>query len=476
MRSFTGIVSACLVAVVLVLAGAQPSLAQGARGSKAVSDPTVPLSGTGVGVAPAIGGAVPTLGRAHDEPLGAGGSQPGNVYYNGGLNGLGVVSAAPKVYLVFWGSQWGSESVNANGYAAFSGDPKGMAPRLQAFFAGLGTGDETWSGIMTQYCQGVAPDAQSCPSSPLDHVGYPTGGALAGVWEDTSAAAPATPSFAQIATEAEAAAAHFANTSPSTNFAAQYVVVSPTGIVPLGFPPSGQDCAWHSWVSSTYGDVLFTNLPYLPDAGSGCGEYFVNPGPAGTLDGVTIVAGHEYAETITDPIVDSGWTDSAGAEVADKCTWIASGPGAAFDLSLATGQFAVQSIWANDANGGAGGCETSHPIIGGLVAGFTLSPASPVPGGAVVTFTSDSTYNLGSIVSYAWSINGVPAAGGTLPTLFHSFPAPPYPTVATDKVTLKVQDSAGQVATVSKTIQVAPHCTPAICRISVRSRSRSRAG
>jgi serine protease len=113
--------------------------------------------------------------------------------------------------------------------------------------------------------------------------------------------------------------------------------------------------------------LAFTNLPYIPDAGAGCGQSFVNAGSAGTLDGVTIVEGHEYAETITDQYPAGGWiTPSglyAGDEVGDLCAWIRSGQGAATNLVLSTGSFAVQSVWANDYNGGQGGCETSHPIV-----------------------------------------------------------------------------------------------------------------
>ena len=56
----------------------------------------------------------------------------------------------------FWGSQWGAEGTDTNGYLTLSGDPDGVAPYLQAFIKGIGTDGETWSGVMTQYCQGVA--------------------------------------------------------------------------------------------------------------------------------------------------------------------------------------------------------------------------------------------------------------------------------------------------------------------------------
>ena len=71
-------------------------------------------------------------------------SGSGPLHYGGAVDGIGVTTGAPKVYVVFWGSQWLS-----------GGDPMGMAPRLQAMFQGIGTNNETWSGVMTQYCQGV---------------------------------------------------------------------------------------------------------------------------------------------------------------------------------------------------------------------------------------------------------------------------------------------------------------------------------
>jgi serine protease len=295
-----------------------------------------------------------------------------NLSYGGAVDGVGVTTGAPRVYLVFWGSQWGAKGASSSGYATFAGDPNGMAPDLQAFFAGLGTGGETWSGVMTQYCEGVATGAQTCASS-ASHVGYPTGGALAGVWADEASASPAASTAHQIAAEAVNAAEHFGNTTAASNRNVQYIIVSPTGGNPDGYLKSNF-CAWHDYsgdgtldgggaVPTSFGPVAFTNLPYLTDVGASCGENFVNSGSAGVLDGVTIVAGHEYAETITDQFPAGGWTDQAGSETGDKCAWIGSGQGAAQDISLATGSFAVQSTWANDSNSGAGGCEVSHPII-----------------------------------------------------------------------------------------------------------------
>jgi serine protease len=312
-------------------------------------------------------GLVPTLDAA-SLPIGL-----NNLSYGGGVSGVGVTTGAAKVYLVFWGSQWGTSGTDANGYTTLTGDPQHTAPILQGFFKGLGTGSETWSGVMTQYCQGVATGSQTCPAGSA-HVGYPTGGALAGVWVDTSAAAPAQATGKQLGTEAVAAAGHFGNTTSTANRNAQYVILSPTGTHPDGFNTvSSNWCAWHDYTgdtslsggapSSPYGPLAFTNMPYVTDMGSSCGSNFVNSGAAGVDDGVTIVEGHEYAETITDQFPAGGWTDLTGEENADKCAWISSGQGAAQNIALTTGSYPVQSTWANDYNSGSGGCEVSHAVV-----------------------------------------------------------------------------------------------------------------
>lgn len=285
--------------------------------------------------------------------------------FGGGIEGVGVTTGRPKVYLVFWGSQWGAQGTDANGYATFSGDPAGMAPDLQAFFKGLGT-SELWSGIMTQYCQGVAAGAVRCPATAA-HVGYPAGGALAGVWEDTSKAAPGAASAGQLAQEAADAAAHFGNTTTASNRHAQYMIVSPTGTDPDDYKTHGF-CAWHDWTGN-YGvggpALAFTNMPYITDVGGNCGAGAVTPG--NNLDGVTIVGGHEYAETITDQFPTGGWTVQSGGaigeEAADLCAWLTTGNGRMQNLVLTTGSFAVQGIWSNSANSGKGGCVIKHAIV-----------------------------------------------------------------------------------------------------------------
>src|SRR3954452_16507129 len=40
---------------------------------------------------------------------------PKTLSYGGGVDGIGVTSGKPEVYLVFWGSQWGTSGTDGNG-------------------------------------------------------------------------------------------------------------------------------------------------------------------------------------------------------------------------------------------------------------------------------------------------------------------------------------------------------------------------
>ena len=279
-------------------------------------------------------------------------SPPELLSYRGGKYGIGVTTGPPKVYLVFWGTQWGAKSVDTEGNVTFSGDPSGVAPKLQAMFKGLGSNNESWSNVMTQYCEQVAANATSCPDSNASHVGYPTGGALAGVWNDDTSAAPGYATQTSLAFESVNAARHFNNTTPALNRNVQYVIVSPTGTHPDGFNATSGFCAWHSGLSTVgYGPLAYTNLPYIPDVDASCGAGYVN-GSSGLLDGLTMVESHEYAETITDQFPSGGWTtQSSDLENGDLCSWVGvGGATGAQNISLSTGSFALQSTWSNSSS------------------------------------------------------------------------------------------------------------------------------
>jgi hypothetical protein len=264
-------------------------------------------------------------------------STSSDLFYHGGTGGIGV-ETAPRVYVVFWGSQWSS-------------DPSGEAAIVQSFLNGVG--GSGWLNSVIQYCQGVATNTFYCNGAGTA-AGNPAG-ILVGVWFDASKA-PSRPRQSQLASEAVRAAGHFGNTSASSNASAQYVIATAHGNNSSGF--GTQYCAYHSSTSSSVGNVAYTNLPYITDAGASCGANFNG---LGAKAGITIVEGHELGETISDQFPSTGWLDSGGAENGDKCAWISSGQGASANASFGTGTYPVQSLWSNAFSSGAGGCVLTYP-------------------------------------------------------------------------------------------------------------------
>ena len=297
---------------------------------------------TAAGASPVSG--APALHVAHlmkvkdacHHHCGGGGN---NLFYHGGVGGVGVETGADKVYLVYWGSQWNNN------------DPSGEAAIQQSFFNGVG--GSSWNNSVTQYCEGVATGTVTCPSGSAFATN--PNAVFGGVWNDNATAAPSSPSQNQLANEAIAAAAHFGNTTAASNTQVQYVINTATGNNSSGF--GTQYCAWHSSTSSGFGNIAYTNMPYITDAGASCGADFNGLGPTA---GITIVGGHEFAETESDIFPNGGWLDGSGAENGDKCAWITSGQGASANISLSTGTFAVQSLWSNAFNSGGGGCVMSY--------------------------------------------------------------------------------------------------------------------
>lgn len=330
---------------------------------------------------------------AHVQQAGRTSSEQTPMVYHGGVNGVAVTTGAPKVYLVFWGSQWGRASRNSQGWLRFSNDPARMAPILQRLYAGLGTDGEGWSTNLSQYCQGpsLAYGATTCADvAGVQNIPVPTNGVLANVWYDSSTSQPSHratctdnagrtqqcstgPTANALAGEALRAELHFNINSETALRDAQIVIVSPPNAHPDGFNlnlsnGSSDFCAWHDYTgSSDYSlarqnhpgtrTVAFTNLPYIPDAGAACGADFVSA----ATDGITIVASHEYAETLTDQYpeyVSGGWYDdgASGNEVADACSWNADTPSNGGDgagagpVTLATGTFVLEATWSNAAD------------------------------------------------------------------------------------------------------------------------------
>lgn len=207
--------------------------------------------------------------------------------------GGGPVLVAPKAYIVFWG------------YATY-GDTDGVATLLKAYQKHIG--GSSHDNIYDQYYETTG--------GTTTYITNPSGTAqFAGAWNDNSAV-PLHPTDAQVAAEAIRLVNHFAYDAN-----ASYVVATPHGRSSTGF--GTQWCAYHGTTYSSGRYVSYTNLPYMPDAGSSCGSNIIRaPGDESAVDeGVTIVEGHEYGESVTDPVPSSGWYNNQQGEIGDICAW-----------------------------------------------------------------------------------------------------------------------------------------------------------
>jgi hypothetical protein len=232
-----------------------------------------------------------------------------NLYSNGG-----PVQTSPAIDIVYWGWQSIPDS---------NADPDDVYDYLNGFYNAIGGG--SWINIDTQYYGNNGYVSNTNPQ--LRNVVY-----------DTST--PPNPySDSDVQQEAQAVANYLGDASVNVN----YVVVTPSGYSTSGF--GTQWCAYHS----STGSVSYTDLPYIPDVGTSCGQGSVNY--PGTNDGVSIVGGHEEAETQTDPQPSSGWIDSSGEEIGDKCAW------QNLQNNGNAGGYPTQPLWDN----AIGGCAQSGP-------------------------------------------------------------------------------------------------------------------
>jgi serine protease len=278
----------------------------------------------------------------------------------------GPVETAPVVYLVFWGEQWavGWQDVSNSGNVYTSGQAQTY---ITDFFQYLSSTPTSWNAVPTQYCQGVAVNATSCPGGD-PHVGNPP--VFGGTWVDTTSpppppvvpdncvvlacVVPGTTADAAnlLAAEAVRAEQHF-----GYNANADYMLMLPEATTTTGVLGA---CAYHSQAQDSQGRwISYTNMPYVMNSNVLCGENFVNSDTAfgnGFFDGYSIVAGHEFSEAETDalPFTNPAWRDSAGQENGDKCAWLTPGtPGGAHDIGpdSAGHVYAVQTTWSNSAGG-----------------------------------------------------------------------------------------------------------------------------
>lgn len=80
-------------------------------------------------------------------------------------------------------------------------------------------------------------------------------------------------------------------------------------------------CAYHSSMMIGATPVIYANEPY--GSAADC-QAAGTPSPTGDVAADTAMtsASHEISEAITDPLVGTGWTDTAGYEIGDLCAYV----------------------------------------------------------------------------------------------------------------------------------------------------------
>ena len=306
-----------------------------------------------------------------------------NLSYHGG-----PVQHSPRVFLVFWGPAW---TTNATSQA--------VETYLVSLYKGLGrTSKDGWSTITSQYG---------------DSRGHPVFGTslLAGYHVDTSKP-PKSVNLGNLGNEASKALNFFRITNPND---AEIVIASQSGtcFAPpakgaatfagnCGHRQTAGYCAFHDFDTNSRNPsqhLPWVNLPFQLDAGQGCGEGFFGK----MFDGISMTAGHETAETITDPVINA-WVDlndASGGEIADKCAWGGRPFGVTDpvgDITLTTGSFAMQSLWSN--------ARRACVMNGGLSLSVTTPPTQRSILGKGVSLQIHAT--LGGRARLSYAASGLP--------------------------------------------------------------------
>ena len=307
------------------------------------------------------------------SPNGVAASQTNDLIYHGGNAGSGAIGVEikPAVYVIFWGPQWASGFTIPDSSGTLHSSAS-LKQYVNAFFGNAG--GTAWAGVQTQYCRNVPVDATSCAGvAGAQYITNPKR-QLKGAWTDPTPVPNdiVTLGLAEnlvddpIAMEAQRASGHFGFNSDAT-----YIIFTPPTTVGTGQPVY---CGYHTQTTSIDGmgnpnRIQYSFIPFLnmswPGIGDrGCGKNWVNTTNDafghGVFDGYSIVAGHEYAEAVTDPdnffSNQDGWNDVQGSENGDKCAWYHTQ-----NVTMGAYSFAVQPMWSNEAfDAGKDGCQVSR--------------------------------------------------------------------------------------------------------------------
>jgi len=294
-----------------------------------------------------------------------------NLIYHGGNAGPGAIGVIqkPKMYLIYWGTQW------QQGFTTADTDGKLYSSKQLITYINTmaqGFGGSAYAGVQTQYCNGVSAGSTSC----VGGTGYVTNpkNQFGGAWVDPSPVPDniVTLGLAEnlvddpLAQEAVKATGHFGYDPNGV-----YLIMTPPGTSGAG--EQAVYCGYHSQTTTIDGlgnqeRLQYAFIPWqntdVPAVGQECGLHAVNATSDsfgnGVFDSWSIVIGHEYSEAVTDPDnffgVQDGWNDDQTSENGDKCAWMS-----LQNVKLGSHQFAMQPEWSNEAFDASGnGCAFSR--------------------------------------------------------------------------------------------------------------------
>ncbi|CAN2212615.1 hypothetical protein MCERE155_01021 [Candidatus Nanopelagicaceae bacterium] len=225
-------------------------------------------------------------------------------------------SAMPvtHLYAIYWGSSF----------------PNGYQADVNGFLGSIGAGTNPLNALMSQYMT----NKKVANSTTFTTTSYSQS-----VFTDTTSNPPtAAPTTSSIL--AEVYKVVVTNAKQKIDPAGMYLVFT------NNYPASANYCAWHGAGSVNKGSTF--TVAYQPFLGgtAGCAASYMANYTQGSsisgVDSVANVASHEIYETITDPLLNA-WYDSAGAEIADKCSW--------YFGSTKIGVYSVQPEWSNAVTG-----------------------------------------------------------------------------------------------------------------------------
>ena len=300
------------------------------------------------------------------------------------------VQQHPRVYTVFWGSKWNNDTAN-------------VIPTVNGFFRHL-AGSE-YNNVLAQYTDNTG--------NPNNYVHNDV--SWGGDWIDTSTpTAPlATPNLANEALIAFQANNWIADVNTQ-------VIIFPEQGTVYNTTNFSDECGEHDAARASNGQVFAFSLIMYND------NPYCNFG-GGVAGDMTKIAGHEYAESATDPGL-SAWRTNDHSEIGDICNMDTF----SYSPIAAGGQaFYVQSLWSNGDNACKGhvGQEYlspafpgQHTVQGSILTTYTsqgadggvlgppISEEMPIGSGRVSYFTGGcgSNYPTGNCAGIYWS----PGSGG----------------------------------------------------------------